>query len=303
MPNSESELIALRLVFERGQPEPSRVFLAMRDMIEALQRADKALAQGFTLELSQELLLEDIQEGSLKVILAQKVNRALDQVPEEVLATGDWKRVVGTFLVKGKHKLAAYIEGRTGVGSPSEIVELGRELQTLATETGMGLIPTYEPPSSLELLGVLQMISHATQELREGDTVSLESAEGSVAFNPEFVVTDADITRVMTRNVITNEGMEQILKVRKPDFLGGAQWEFRWEYGRLSARIEDREWTERFHRQEVIIRPGDSLRVRMDSVTHFGHDGSALETHHTVRQVIEVIPGVWSDLPPMIAED
>lgn len=167
----------------------------------------------------------------------------------------------------------------------------------------MGLIPAYEPPSSKELLGVLQMISHATHELREGDTISLESAEGQVAFDPGFLVTDADLTRVMTRNVITNQGMEQILKVRKPDFLGGAQWEFRWTYGKLAARIDDQRWLERFHRQDVVIRSGDSLRVLMDSVTHFGHDGVAFETHHAIHEVLEVIPGTWSDIPPMLDED
>ncbi len=299
MTSGELDLITLHLDFKKGEADPSKVFLAMRDMIQALESSDQVLAKGFQVKLTQELLLEDIQAGSLKVILAQKVHVLMDAVPEDVLASGDPKKIVGNFLVKGKHKLASYIQDKTGVGSSSEITELGRELQTIATETGMGLIPTYEPPSSRELLGVLQLLSHATQELRDGDTIDLSTPQGSVTLNPKFVVTDADVTRLLTREVITNPGLEQILRVRKPDFLGGAQWEFRWAYGTLLARVEDRDWIERFHRQEEVIRPGDSLRVLMDSTTHFGHDGAAIESHHVIRTVIEIIRGEWTPPVPL----
>ncbi len=53
-------------------------------------------------------------------------------------------------------------------------------------------------------------------------------------------------------DLITSESIqslsEMILKVKKPDFLGTSQWEFRHDNRTIIAKILDDDWLKRFQR-------------------------------------------------------
>lgn len=297
MAGQDLELFTLHVQFERHSPKPSRLFQAMKDLVEAFQESDRICLKGFSnaTELTPELFLEDVQAGSIRLFLAQKVLSVLSPMDDEAIKSGEWQKALGAYLLKAKQALVKYTEKRQRIESSRELHDLQKELQELAERASVSLLPAYQPPSSQELLGVLQMLGNSTQTLRDGDTVTLESSDGSVELSREFMVSDADIKDLLTKESITNAGYKAILRVKRPDFLGDAQWEFKGDMGTIKARIEDGAWLGRFHGKEVVIKPGDSLRVRMSTTVGYGHDQAVVNKTHVVTHVDEVISGVWSD--------
>ena len=89
----------IKIDFEKGVGSPSRVFRAMSDLIETMQAIDVSLVQSIDAKIEPILLLEDVETGSVKAWLRQVIN----SVDDDSLKKGDWKGVVGNYLLKGKY--------------------------------------------------------------------------------------------------------------------------------------------------------------------------------------------------------
>lgn len=299
--NDEPLAFTLQLDFQPGAPEPSRLFRAVGDLISGMQEADRILVKGFSTELKTELFLEDVRAGSLLVTLAQKVLKVADQVPEEVIASGDKKKLLGHVLLRGKHRLAKFVSDHDKVSDPQELKTLQAELIEDAKTADISLLPTYHPPSSRELLLAMQALSAGLEPLKEGEKVVIEvPGLPGIALNREFRVTDADLRSLLIREAIEHPAATLILKLRRPDFLGGQQWEFRHGAQPFRAKLRDEAWIERFHLRQVDIRPGDSLRVKVVTTIEYGSDSEVVHEGHEIIEVLEVIPGPPPEPGPWI---
>lgn len=127
----------------------------MTALIEAFQEIDGFLAGSIATGLKPSTLLEDIESGSLRAWL----RNTLESIDDDSLKSGDWKKLVGAFLVRAKHIMINWTEGRTTVDSEAEIQELRQELLDVAAHTDVLRIPTYAPISSTELVRSIEMIS------------------------------------------------------------------------------------------------------------------------------------------------
>lgn len=97
----------IKIDFSRGTPDPARVFDATASYIRAFQGMDTSLLYPFDVPgVRSIVLLEDIQAGSLLTIL----KTILEGVDDEALKDLDWKKAVGAYLVRAKHRLIAYID-------------------------------------------------------------------------------------------------------------------------------------------------------------------------------------------------
>jgi hypothetical protein len=66
-------------------------------------------------------------------------------------------------------------------------------------------------------------------------------------------------------------------------------WEFRHGTETIHCRIEDDEWIEKFQKRQIDVRPGDSLRVNIESRIAYDKNKSLLSEKKTVKKVLEVI--------------
>src|SRR2546421_496258 len=107
----------IEIDYAKDSPNPSRVFRAMSDLIEALQSVDSTLAESLAIKLEPVLLLEDIEAGSIKAWLAQKI----ESVDDQALKSGDYKKVIGSYLVKGKYLVVDFLRGKTEIKSGSDV--------------------------------------------------------------------------------------------------------------------------------------------------------------------------------------
>ena len=87
------------MISRRVRETLRRVFDAASALIDALDSFDKAVVVSIGGKIEPTMVLEDVQSGSLKVVL----KNVLLGIDDEALKSGDWKRLVGTFLLKAKY--------------------------------------------------------------------------------------------------------------------------------------------------------------------------------------------------------
>lgn len=278
-----SDSFVLKIDYEKDTPRPSRVFRAMSELIEGFQSLDNNLVQAFPVKVSPVLLLEDIQVGSLRTV----IKNVLNNIEDEALKNLEWKKMIGGFLVQGKHAVLQWIEQREQIESRKALEELAQNIWLLAEGTMVLHLPHYSPPPLPLLIKDLAMISEATRHLGPNDVATFESDGITSGFNKKFHVDVEFAEELLTDEKISNRS-EVLLRVKKPDYLGESMWEFVHAGHVIRARIEDHDWLVQFQFQRIEVLPGDALRVQLETTTHHGSDGSEIMTYYRILKVIGV---------------
>ena len=287
MPDFEKADYCITVEFERNSESPSRVFRAMTGLIEAFEQLDRVLVESVDVAIRPVLLLEDIESGSLRAWL----RAALERAPDDAISKLDWKTVVGGYLVRAKYVLLKWTDGKVQITNRQEVVELQKELHKLAEQTQVNTIPAYAPPEPRRLLSSVEGIRDALSHLKPHDKATLITAEGEARFNAEFSIPPATLEELLTKETLAGE-RTMILKVKKPDFLGESQWDFRHGQRAFPAKIRDLDWLQQFQNRQINVQPGDALRVTVTVEVMYGHDGEAIAERYFIDRVLGVV-----DLP------
>lgn len=280
--------------YRKGSGSPSRVFRAMSDLIDALQETDKNLIRSIDARLEPVLLLEDIETGSIKSWIRQ----ALESLDDDAVKSGDYKKVVGTYLVKSKYAIIRFLDKKTDITNQQEISDLQNDLAHIAEETNIKLLPTYEPIPRDKLVYSINKINNALAPLNDDDSAKFLSNTGDADFNLSLYIAPETIDALITAETIEST-MTMIMKVKKPDFLGASQWDFRFDNRTIPATIVDTGWLEQFQEGTVPIVPGDAIRARVLTQVQYGYDRDVVATHYTVIEVLEVIHKEEAYQPPL----
>lgn len=274
----------LKIDFERGTSDPARVFRSMASLIEATGRFDFDLVSAIACTIQTDLLLEDVQAGSLRTILS----RALKAVDGEALKSGDWKQVIGSYLDRGRRRLIERLDAQPDVESKGQLLSIQNDLHVLAQETDIIFIPCYEPITLERLMKNIQNIGNAMAFLGEKDS-ALYILQGCDVTIPKGIEISPDLRReILVKESITSIS-EAILKVKKPDFIGRTMWQFKFSDRIIEAKIEDEPWVSDFQSREREVRPGDSLKVTLESTFDYGFSGDVVDAHYTVKEVHEIM--------------
>lgn len=279
------QIFEVKLNFTPNSENPSRVFRTMSEIIDSFFEIDKGLLEYFTVEIESKFLLEDIQSGSLRAI----VKTIVSSVDDEALKELDWKKFVGSFLVKAKHKILKKLEDKKEINTIDEVNEIEGEILELAQKTDVQKLPTYSPGSIQKLLGNISSLSNATKSLLPEDEIYYISSEGQVSINKEFNISSEAIQALLTHKVIKSEA-ELVLRIKKPDYLGQSMWDLHYNGKTIQVKILDWGWLHKFHSRQIDLRPGDSLKAKVEVELWLGYDNSLVAEHYTVVEVIDVIP-------------
>jgi hypothetical protein len=259
----------------------------MTSLIESFQEIDGFLAGSIATGLKPSTLLEDIESGSIRVWL----RNILESIDDDSLKSGEWKKIIGAYLVKAKRLMINWTDQRTTVTTEAEIGELRQELLDAAARTDVLRIPTYLPIPSNEVVRSIQLIADALKPLNENDSVSYLSSEPIIEFNTSFEVVPDALTDLLVREVISSE-VPMILVIKRPDFLGDSKWEFRHDRRVFEARILDPEWLTEFRNGVEVIHPSDALRTVVRSTVRYGFDGEVVDSQHEIIKVSGVIHAI-----------
>lgn len=279
---------AIYIKFDKGAPRPQRVFQAADAMIQALQRVDKALCAAIDTNIEPVMVLEEIEAGSLKIWLRDILNVTDD----DALKTLDWKPAIGRYLVRAKY---AYIQW-ANKKEPGTLIDLARNIRSIAAETDVKHLPDYAPPSIRELADTLREIDEAKSYLTSNDEMSYIAADGegkavadfdlSVNWSPDELIELAIKERAKFEN------MPMTLIIKRPDYLGTSMWDFRHGRQAISAKIADTDWLTRFHGRKIDVRPGDALKCLVTIERGYGHDNELVKETIVVTKIESVAQNV-----------
>ncbi len=279
----------IQIDFQKGSESPSRVFKSMAELIETFQRIDRVLIESIDTTIEPIVLIEDIQTGSLKAFLRYIISK----IPDNAIEALDWKKAVGTYLVKGKKVILKWTADRDEVKNRSELIELEEGLLQIARETEVLSLPSYSKVNRQKLLPELQSLNQSLSYLSEADSAIFVTDE-SIRMNARFNIIPESIEALVTKEIIKSTAV-MILKVKKPDYLGESQWEFRHGSRRILGSILDRNWLNDFQNRKVDVRPMDSLRARVTVEVNYGYDNEVVSERYFLVEIIEVIAGTHSE--------
>lgn len=276
---------AFEIDFVRGVGPASRVFAATHDFIRACEVLDAELVQAIDSSIETVLVLEDIQEGSIKTWLRSLLLAADD----DALKTLDWKPQVGKYLVQAKYAILRFTDEGAGTrGLP----DLREEIRQIAAETDVRHLPDYAPPSPKALINAIRDFQGVKDRLVDGDRARfLSDVEGvpDWEFNLSIRIPVESIEELAVARTIQVPAAEMILPVKKPDYLGDSKWSLRHGKRNIDAKIEDEAWLRRFQNRQEDVRPGDALRCLVRTEYLYGHDNELLTERYTITEVLEVL--------------
>lgn len=275
----------IEIKFKKGSRNPARVFRAMQEMIETFHEFDKSLVRSIDSNIEPILILEDIESGSIKSWL----RNMLEAVDDDALKNIDWKPAVGKYLVKAKYLAVDFLNGKTHIANAAEVKQLENKIHNLAKDTDVKWLPIYEKIPTRQLLHSVEKISSSLSYLQEKDEASYVISDTErVAFNLAFKLIPESIDDLVTKDKIVSR-TEMILKVKKPDYLGDSKWDFRHGGRSFPAKIVHRDWLESFQNREVDIRPGDSIRAKIEIINKYDFDGELISTDYVIIEVVAII--------------
>jgi hypothetical protein len=282
----ESSTFALTVDFVKGKGDPSRPFRTMIGLVESLSRFDKDLVRSIDVTIEPVLLLENIEVGSLRSWFIS-ILRSTD---DTALKSGDWKKIVGDYAVKGKYVLLKKLEGAISATDPRLLEEIQAELLFEAERTNIRGLPGYTPMSRTRLAAHIADVTSSLEYLEAGDSATYESrTDNPVPFNQSLRVDVVEMTELLAIRTTSNPN-ELILKVKKPDFLGSSMWEFHYGGHPIEAKILDSEWLDRFHEDGCGVIPGGALRAIVMVEVAYDEQNESLPPKYSVMKVLEVIP-------------
>lgn len=288
----------IKIDFEKQSDRPSRVFQSMAQMIESFQHLDNDLLLPFDIRADTVLILEDIQAGSLRTVLTTM----LRSVDDEALKSGDWKKLVGGYLLKSKYRLIRFLENKKQITERGEIEKLASDIHTLAVETDIKQLPSYKPVPLALLLRDIQQITLSLEPLKLTDTAKFIADQQEVQFNQSFQYHQDSIEALLTKETKSLERPEK-LKVKKPDYLGESMWEFIFQNHVIAAKIVDHNWLLRFQSRQIDVRPGDALSVVLQTQINYGFQDEEIAVHYRIIKVEDVLRSASGEQGELLPED
>lgn len=281
----EKDTFAIYIEFEEKTKNPSKIFSAMSQFIDTMTFVDNCLIESLNIKAESVFVLEDIQLGSLKSILKS----TLTSIDDEDLKELNTKKIIGTFLVKGKEYLLDKINEKEGLTDKKELEEVKTGLLELAKETDIEYFETYRPITEEKLLTISNRVVENTISLGADQKISYMSSDSKIEIKKDLnVLTNTEVAEMLTKETVTNE-MTMIVKVKKPDFLGISQWELRHEEKNFQAKMLDTNWLKKFQSRRQKLGPGDSLKAKIRTEVLYGYDNEVLDTKYYVVTVIDVL--------------
>jgi hypothetical protein len=173
--------------------------------------------------------------------------------------------------------------------SPKRLADLATRLQELASETDVKHLPDYSPPRAQDLVEALSKFQSAKDALAPGDKAKFISDAGNVEFNLTIRWGPEELTALAVGQTISSPPAVMILAVKRPDYLGESQWEFRHGKSPVKAKIEDRDWLLKFQNRRVDVHPGDALKCTLVIESMYGYDNELIVQKHTITKVHDVL--------------
>jgi len=279
------ETFCVYLEFEKHSKNPAQIFSTMSNFIETMKEIDSMLVESLNIKIKQDLILEDLEIGSIKVFL----KNTLEAIDNNDLKKFDWKSIVGKFLHKGKEAILCGLNDIPKIENKQDIQAIKTEIIDLAKDTKITHLDIYKPIPDEKILSICSKVVENTSSLEKNQHIGYISQYGGVKIRDDLkVISSSEIEEILTKNILENE-IIMILKVKKPDYLGESMWELRHEDKAIAAKIVDKEWLKKFQNKKIAVGPGDSLKADVKIKVMYGYDNEVVGTSYAITKVHDVL--------------
>lgn len=291
-------ITGIHIEYEPDSEEPSRIFVAMAQIIDSLHVLDIDLARTISTKIEPVQFLQEIEAGSLWAW----IRTVLKHVDDEALKNLDWKPLVGQYLVKAKNRVLTWLGEREQIVAIAEIDSLESDLVKYARDTDVLHIPTYHPIPRQKFLTDIKSVGESTRHLKQNDEANIITHLGKIPLNKSFELLSEDIEDLLTEHTERSSNI-LVLLVKKPDYLGISMWELRYEGHTVPAKIKHQQWLQKFQKREIDIRPGDSIKARVEIIIKRASDRSIVALRYDVTEVIQIIPASGNNQLSLLPEE
>ena len=270
--------IEIKIDYREDDGSPARVFDIASGIIRSFEGLDRALLDSIDSRISTEFILEDVEKKCLRVVL-KNILRTLD---DDALKSLDWKKQVGTYLLKAKYAAIEWADKKPGA---ERIEDLTERVRQLAIETDVRHLPDYAPISPTRLAQPLDDFQRMKRSFKSGEglTVTLGKEEYRAAISSAWIPSE-HIAEARGAQDLSND-IDMVLTIRKPDMLGKSMWQFKHGKANLSAPITDQQWLSEFHGGKHPVVPGDALRVRTRWESEYDEKGTLIDQKVSIIRV------------------
>jgi len=274
----------IKLEFNKDTEEPSRLFRSFADLIDSIKELDTTLAKTINSSVSSKIYLDDIEKGSL---IGKLWNHLVINDDNKLDENKIGEETINEFIEESRSKSIEFIESRKS--QVKELEELAENIDQLAEQKGIKGTFNYAEPNILDLAKNLNDINEAVSKLsddekfiiKDSKNTTEEISKGTEKINLE------DVENALTTEEIKSENIV-FYKIKRPDFLGDSQWDFKHGNKSLKVKILHEEWLEDFKQGKVIVVPGDSLKVKIKQSFKYNKNGYLISERTEIIEVLEI---------------
>lgn len=197
------------------------------------------------------------------------------------------EETINDFIEESRSKSIEFIE--SGKSDVQDLKELANSIDELAEQKGIKETFNYAEPNILDLARNLNEINDAVSKLtddeifiiKDSKNITEEISKGTEKINLEDVEIALTTEEIISENTV-------YYKIKRPDFLGDSQWEFKLGNKSLKVKILHEEWLEDFKKGKVIVVPGDSLKVKIKQNFKYNKNGYLISDKTEIIEVLEI---------------
>ncbi|WP_326910635.1 hypothetical protein [Sedimentibacter sp. MB31-C6] len=287
--DNDDTIFCLTIDYFNNLENPSKLFLSISNIINALKLTDETLISSFDVSYEPSFILSNIENGSIKIFILQ----TLKNIPDDALIDLNFKRIIGSFLVKGKRNLIKIME-KDVLDDSNEIEKIKTTLYEEAKKLNISQINNYNYIDNSKIIFNINNLSNNVKQLPEKSNVYYSSWDPNLKkeykskINKNFKISEELLNSVNSERIETNINT-MIVKIKQPDYVSNAMWTFKYNNSLISAKFEDKVWLNKFQNRQIDVKPKDALLVSMKITNYFDKNNFSHDTKYAILEVIKVI--------------
>lgn len=278
------DLFEVTLDFDKNEDKPERIFKTMASLLEDLQNIDKMLCETLPIKIETKTYLEKVENGSITAFL-ENVVKMLD---DEALENGEFKKVAGRYIKACKYLTLEYFQ-KLKEKKEEGLQKLQDDIFQKSKDYELGKLQIYKTVPKIKLAENLTSLNKTFGNLTIKEAVKIKQGKETIKleYNPDLSIKTFE--KEITEKIIKTQN-SMILKIKKADYLGDSQWDFKISGKSIKANITDLEWLKKFQATEIEAKPQDSLDCIVEIETRYDNNNKEIESNHEIIKVNKVVP-------------
>lgn len=283
---NESDQVAFSIDFEKMKGDPSRVFLAMAEVSQSVQKLQGRLSVLLPGAIGTELVLADVEKGSVVAkFIARRVG--MDFPDQQDVDVADvfiyvMQRVVEIFSSANKDITFQDIEEACFDIERRAVEVPGNEL----------FIGKMQPE---DIIDFAVGMKKAASFMSANDELYFSTRLSDRVINKNALIDEEMAEELLTVKMVINFDHNAVLKIKKPDYLGKSKWVMVYQKNgkSIDVKIDHTEWLDNFQRNELndFISPGDDVKGLLELRLGFNRNGEVISEDYVLREVFCIVHG------------